>query len=158
MKIKHARTADCVVAGFRWHKSGDIVGSLLLGLYDDAGVLHNIGVAASFTMKRRAELLDEFAPYRMDSLDGHPWQAWATQDDDGQRKPGATSRWNAKKELDWVPLRPELVVEIAYDQLQGNRLRHTGQFKNWRPDRAPQSCTYSQLEVVVPSELKAIFA
>lgn len=157
LKIKHERTADCVVAGFRWHKSGGVVGSLLLGLYDDEGVLHHIGVTASFTMTRRAELLDEIAPYRMESLDGHPWAAWAATDADGQRKPGAASRWNAKKELDWMPLRPERVVEIKYDQLQGDRLRHTGQFKRWRDDRTPESCTYSQLETAVPSELKAIF-
>ena len=157
LKIKHARTADCVVAGFRWHKSGGVVGSLLLGLFDDDGVLHHIGVTASFTMARRKELLAELEPFRMQSLDGHPWSAWAKVDEDSQRKPGATSRWNAKKELNWEPLRPDRVVEIAYDQLQGNRLRHTGQFRRWRDDRTPESCTYSQLETAVPAQLKAVF-
>ncbi|WP_092201109.1 ATP-dependent DNA ligase [Blastococcus tunisiensis] len=154
-KIKHVRTADCVVAGFRWHKSGPIVGSLLLGLYD-GGTLQHIGVAASFPMKRRAELVDELAPYRADALDGHPWQDWANaqvQADGENRMPGAVSRWNAKKDLSWVPLRPELVVEIKYDQLEGRRLRHTGQFLRWRPDRDPLSCTYDQLEVPVRYDL-----
>ncbi|MGY1718798.1 MULTISPECIES: ATP-dependent DNA ligase [unclassified Blastococcus] len=154
-KVKHVRTADCVVAGFRWHKSGPIVGSLLLGLYD-GGELQHIGVAASFPMKRRAELVEELAPYRAEALDGHPWQDWANaqvQADGEQRMPGAVSRWNAKKDLSWVPLRPELVVEIKYDQLEGRRLRHTGQFLRWRPDRDPRSCTYDQLEVPVRYDL-----
>jgi ATP-dependent DNA ligase len=156
-KIKHVRTADCVVAGFRWHKSGPIVGSLLLGLYNDAGDLQHIGVAASFPMARRAELVDELAPYRADALSGHPWQEWANAQslDDGaeNRMPGAVSRWNAKKDLSWVPLRPELVVEIKYDQLEGRRLRHTGQFLRWRPDRDARSCTYDQLDVPVHYDL-----
>ncbi|TFV53162.1 ATP-dependent DNA ligase [Blastococcus sp. TF02A-35] len=154
-KVKHVRTADCVVAGFRWHKSGPIVGSLLLGLYSD-GELQHIGVAASFPMKRRAELVEELAPYRAEALDGHPWQDWANaqvQADGEQRMPGAVSRWNAKKDLSWVPLRPELVVEIKYDQLEGRRLRHTGQFLRWRPDRDPRSCTYDQLDVPVRYDL-----
>ncbi|MGY1826467.1 ATP-dependent DNA ligase [Blastococcus sp. SYSU DS0541] len=157
-KVKHVRTADCVVAGFRWHKSGPIVGSLLLGLYDD-GELQHIGVAASFPMKRRAELVAELAPYRAEALDGHPWQDWANaqvQADGEQRMPGAVSRWNAKKDLSWVPLRPELVVEIKYDQLEGRRLRHTGQFLRWRPDRDPRSCTYDQLEVPVRYDLAEV--
>ncbi|MGY1653490.1 ATP-dependent DNA ligase [Geodermatophilus sp. SYSU D01119] len=158
-KVKHVRTADCVVAGFRWHKSGPIVGSLLLGLYDDGGLQH-IGVAASFPMARRAELVEELAPYRADALDGHPWQDWVNaelQEDGEHRMPGAQSRWNAKKDLSWVPLRPELVVEVKYDQLEGRRLRHTGQFLRWRPDRAPESCTYDQLDVPVRYDLAEVF-
>jgi ATP-dependent DNA ligase len=158
-KVKHVRTADCVVAGFRWHKSGPIVGSLLLGLYDDGGLQH-IGVAASFPMARRAELVEELAPYRTDALETHPWREWANaelQADGEHRMPGAQSRWNAKKDLSWVPLRPELVVEVKYDQLEGRRLRHTGQFLRWRPDREPQSCTYDQLEVPVRYDLAEVF-
>jgi ATP-dependent DNA ligase len=158
-KVKHVRTADCVVAGFRWHKSGPIVGSLLLGLYDGSGELQHIGVAASFPMKRRAELVEELAPYRAEALDGHPWQDWANaqvQADGENRMPGAVSRWNAKKDLSWVPLRPELVVEIKYDQLEGRRLRHTGQFLRWRPDRDPRSCTYDQLDVPVRYDLAEV--
>ena len=143
-KIKHKRTADCVVAGFRWHKSGRVVGSLLLGLYDDSGALQHVGVAASFTMKRRGELVDELAPYRAD-LAGHPWAAWAGAAD-GERMPGATSRWNAGKDLSWEPLRPELVVEVAYDHMQGDRFRHATQFQRWRQERDPRTCTYAQLE------------
>jgi ATP-dependent DNA ligase len=160
-KTKHVRTADCVVAGFRWHKSGPIVGSLLLGLYDDSGDLQHIGVAASFPMARRAELVEELAPYRAQALDRHPWQDWANaevQADGEHRMPGAQSRWNAKKDLSWVPLRPELVVEVKYDQLEGRRLRHTGQFLRWRPDREPRSCTYDQLEVPVRYDLAEVFA
>jgi ATP-dependent DNA ligase len=160
-KVKHVRTADCVVAGFRWHKSGPIVGSLLLGLYNDAGDLQHIGVAASFPMARRAELVEELAPYRAEALDGHPWQDWANaqvQQDGENRMPGAVSRWNAKKDLSWVPLRPELVVEIKYDQLEGRRLRHTGHFLRWRPDREPASCTYDQLEVPVRYDLAEVLA
>lgn len=157
MKVKHERTADCVVAGFRWHKSGPIVGSLLLGLYDDNGVLHHTGVTASFTMARRRELVDEIEPYRRPSLAGHPWEAWAAAEPTGGRTPGAPSRWNAKKDLSWEPLAPELVCEVAYDNLQGNRFRHATTFRRWRPDRDPRSCTYGQLEVVVPEELAAVF-
>jgi len=155
-KVKHERTADCVVAGFRWHKSGPVVGSLLLGLYDGEHLQH-IGVAASFTMSRRAELLDELAPYRDNALDGHPWQDWATpQTDNPDRMPGAVSRWNSGKDLSWQPLRPELVVEVKYDQLEGNRLRHTAHFKRWRPDRTPRSCTYDQLDVPVRFDVGAV--
>jgi ATP-dependent DNA ligase len=166
-KVKHVRTADCVVAGFRWHKSGPIVGSLLLGLYNDAGDLQFIGVAASFPMARRAELVEELAPYRERALENHPWRDWAefqnaaaNGDAEGQerRRPGAVSRWNAGKDLSWVPLRPELVVEIKYDQLEGRRLRHTGQFLRWRPDREPRSCTYEQLEVPVRYDLAEVLA
>jgi ATP-dependent DNA ligase len=160
-KVKHVRTADCVVAGFRWHKSGPIVGSLLLGLYNDAGDLQHIGVAASFPMARRAELVEELAPYREKALETHPWKDWAnaeTGNGDGgeHRMPGAVSRWNAGKDLSWVPLRPELVVEIKYDQLEGRRLRHTGHFLRWRPDRDALSCTYDQLEVPVRYDLAEV--
>jgi ATP-dependent DNA ligase len=161
VKVKHVRTADCVVAGFRWHKSGPIVGSLLLGLYNDAGDLQHIGVAASFPMARRAELVEELAPYRAEALDTHPWREWANaelQADGEHRMPGAQSRWNAKKDLSWVPLRPELVIEIKYDQLEGRRLRHTGQFLRWRPDKSPAQCTYDQLDVPVRYDLAEVFA
>jgi ATP-dependent DNA ligase len=161
IKVKHVRTADCVVAGFRWHKSGPVVGSLLLGLYDDSGDLQHIGVAASFPMKRRAELVEELAPYRAEALDGHPWQDWANaqvRENGENRMPGAVSRWNAKKDLSWVPLRPELVVEVKYDQLEGRRLRHTGHFLRWRPDRNALSCTYDQLDVPVRYDLGEVLA
>jgi ATP-dependent DNA ligase len=161
-KVKHVRTADCVVAGYRWHKSGPIVGSLLLGLYDD-GRLQHIGVAASFPMARRAELVEELAPYRENALADHPWRDWAnaatsegTSGHGEDRMPGAVSRWNAGKDLSWVPLRPELVVEVKYDQLEGRRLRHTGQFLRWRTDRDPLSCTYDQLEVPVRYDLAEV--
>jgi ATP-dependent DNA ligase len=161
LKIKHARECDCVVAGFRWHKSGeDRVGSLLLGLYDDAGVLHHVGVAASFRDKVRQELVAKLAPYRDNALVDHPWRAWAetaTSPSD-QRVPGAKSRWNRDKDLSWIPLRPELVVEVAYDHMQGSRFRHTAQFRRWRADKPPRACTYAQLEVVAPQELARIFA
>jgi len=157
LKIKHARTADCVVAGYRWHKSGGVVGSLLLGLYDEAGGLQHVGVAASFTMKRRAELVDELAAYTVEDLSGHPWAAWAEQSAHGNdRLPGAVSRWNAKKDLSWVPLRPELVVEVGYEHMEGTRFRHTAHFKRWRPDRTPASCTYDQLERPVRFDLAEV--
>jgi ATP-dependent DNA ligase len=156
-KVKHARTADCVVAGFRWHKSGPVVGSLILGLYDEAGDLHHVGVAASFTMKRRAELVDELAPYRPEAMAGHPWAAWGGTSGDAERMPGAASRWNAGKDLSWEPLRPELVVEVAYDQMQGDRFRHATQFVRWRTDRDPTSCSYAQLEKPVKFALADIF-
>ena len=146
-KIKHERTADCVVAGFRWHKSGGVIGSLLLGLYDDDGSLQHVGVSASFPMARRAELVAELEPYRMDDVSDHPWAAWAEAEAQaGGRLPGAVSRWNAKKDLSWEALRPELVVEVAYDHMEGTRFRHTAQFRRWRPDRDPRSCTYEQLD------------
>jgi len=158
LKVKHERTADCVMAGFRWHKTGPIIGSLLLGLYDDEGVLHHTGITASFTMARRRELVAEIEPYLMDSLDGHPWQAWAMANGEGGRKPGAPSRWNAKKDLSWEPLRPERVCEVAYDHLQGDRFRHATTFKRWRDDRKAESCTYDQLETAAPHALSQIFS
>jgi len=157
VKVKHERTADCVVAGFRWHKSGGVVGSLLLGLYDMSGTLHHVGVTASFTMARRRELVEEIAPYRTAEVAGHPWGSWAVPADGGGRVPGAPSRWNAGKNLSWEPLRPDLVCEVAYDHLQGDRFRHGTTFRRWRPDRRPETCTYDQLEVVVPAELASVF-
>jgi ATP-dependent DNA ligase len=146
-KIKHERTADCVVAGYRWHKAGGVVGSLLLGLHDETGALQHVGVAASFPMQRRAQLVDELAPYATDSLEGHPWAAWAyAEAHEGGRLPGGLSRWNAKKDLSWVPLRPELVCEVVYEHMEGTRFRHTAQFRRWRPDRDPRTCTYAQLD------------
>jgi ATP-dependent DNA ligase len=156
-KIKHERTADCVVAGFRWHKSGGVIGSLLLGLYDDEGALQHVGVSASFPMARRAELVTELEPYRMDDVSGHPWAAWAEAEAQaGGRLPGAVSRWNAKKDLSWEALRPELVVEVAYDHMEGTRFRHTAQFRRWRPDRDPRSCTYEQIDQPVRFDLAEV--
>ena len=158
VKVKHERTADVVVAGFRWHKTGAVVGSLLLGLWSGARLQH-IGVSSAFTAKRRAELVDELAPLRVDSPDGHPWAEWAQAEaHTTQRLPGATSRWNANKDLSFVLLRPDLVAEVAFNQLQGDRLRHPAQFVRWRPDRDAASCTYDQLETVVPEELAQVFA
>ncbi len=157
VKVKHERTADCVVAVFRWHKSGGIVGSLLLGLFDDTGVLHHVGVTASFTMARRRELVDELAPYRRKDLRGHPWEGWAVPAEGAGRAPVAPSRWNAGKDLSWEPLEPALVCEVAYDHLQSDRFRHGTTFHRWRPERDPRSCTYGQLEVVVPQELAEVF-
>ena len=156
-KIKHERTADCVVAGFRWHKSGGVIGSMLLGLYDDAGTLHHVGVTASFTMARRKELVDILAPYREGALDAHPWAEWAGAGEADRRMPGAQSRWNAGRDLGWEPLRLGIVVEVKYDHLQGDRFRHATTFVRFRDDRDPASCTYSQLEEVVPAELERIF-
>jgi ATP-dependent DNA ligase len=161
LKVKHARECDCVVGGFRWHKNGaDVaVGSLLLGLYDDEGTLHHVGVSSSFTMDRRKQLAETLAPYRENALDGHPWRDWAGHDHhaEGQRMPGAKSRWSSDKDLSWLPLRPELVVEVGYDHMQGSRFRHTAQFRRFRTDKRPRDCTYAQLEVVAPHELRAIF-
>ncbi|MFJ9038442.1 ATP-dependent DNA ligase [Streptomyces sp. NPDC102406] len=147
IKVKHERTADCVVAGYRLHKSGPVVGSLLLGLYDDAGTLQHVGVCAAFTMKRRAELIAELEPLRMDSAEDHPWAAWTDgAAHEASRMPGAPSRWTGKKDLSWVALRPELVAEVAYDHMEnGTRFRHTARFRRWRPDREAESCTYAQL-------------
>ncbi|HEY5240919.1 MAG TPA: ATP-dependent DNA ligase [Polyangiaceae bacterium] len=163
-KVKHERDCDCVVAGFRWHKDGrgTAVGSLLLGLYDDEGTLHHVGVSASFTAVKRRELVGTLAPYRAEALEGHPWARWAGMleengEETHQRKPGGKSRWSQGKDLSWEPLRPELVVEIAYDHMQGSRFRHTAQFRRWRTDKKPSDCTYAQLEVVPPAELAAIF-
>jgi ATP-dependent DNA ligase len=159
LKVKHQRTADVVVAGTRPHKDGNGIGSLLLGLYDEAGVLHHVGVASSFTATRRRELVDELAPHRDGALEGHPWRDWAeaSAHETGQRKPGAQSRWTGGKDLSWEPLRIELVAEVAYEHLQGDRFRHTARFQRWRPDREPASCTYAQLDVPVPAELRDIF-
>jgi len=160
IKIKHSRTADCVVAGFRWHKNGagTMVGSLLLGLYDDAGTLHHVGVTAAFTNAVRKQLVDDLAPLRKNALDGHPWRDWAeAQEEAGQRMPGATSRWNRGKDLSWEPLRPELVCEVAYDHMQGSRFRHAARFARWRPDKRPRDCRYDQLEVTPPYELERVF-
>lgn len=156
LKVKHRRTADCVVAGFRWHKSGGVVGSLLLGLYDADGALHHVGVTASFTAARRKELVDELAAYRMDDLSGHPWAGWGGTDGDAARAPGAPSRWTAKKDLSWEPLRPELVCEVAYDYFQGDRFRHATTFVRWRPDREAASCGYDQAEVPAAFALSAL--
>ena len=154
-KVKHERTADCVVAGFRWHKKGPVVGSLLLGLYDEQGKLQHVGVSASFSMERRRELLDELAPYRLESGDGHPWLGV----DMPQRIPGGMpSRWNAKKDLTFEPLDPRLVVEVAYDHMEGRRFRHTAQFRRWRFDRDPRSCTYEQLERPIEFDLADVLA
>jgi ATP-dependent DNA ligase len=159
VKVKHERECDCVVAGFRWHKRGEgRVGSLLLGLYDDAGALQHVGVAASFTDAKRRELVSVLEPYRSNARAGHPWESWAGALGDGQRMPGAQSRWSQGKDLGWEPLRPELVVEVAYDHMQGDRFRHTAHFRRWRPDKPPRECTYEQLEVVAPEELATIFA
>ncbi len=160
-KVKHARTADVVVAGFRWHKSAveshDAVGSLLLGLYDDAGMLHHLGVSASFTAARRRELLEELAPYRTEVSD-HPWARWGEAADGTQRVPGGVSRWTGTKDLSWMPLRPELVCEVAYDHMEGDRFRHTARFVRWRPDREPASCTYEQLERPVRFDVDRVLA
>ena len=161
LKVKHERDCDCVVAGFRWHKTGDrtLVGSLLLGLYDDAGALEHVGVCASFTTAKRKELVELLDPYRQNALDSHPWKHWAEPmaQDGSKRMPGGQSRWSQGKDLSWEPLRPELVVEVAYDHMQRDRFRHTAQFRRWRPDKKPTDCTYAQLEVVPPQELAAIF-
>jgi ATP-dependent DNA ligase len=157
-KIKHARTADCVVAGFRWHKSGpDAVGSLLLGLYDDHGVLQHVGVTSSFTMAMRKSLAAELAPLRSGALTNHPWREWASAGAGDRRMPGAQSRWSAGKDLSWEPLRVERVCEVKYDHLQGDRFRHAAIFLRWRPDKQPRDCRYDQLEVTTPYELARVF-
>jgi ATP-dependent DNA ligase len=160
LKIKHARTADCVVAGFRWHKSGkDKIGSLLLGLYDDEGRLHHVGVTSSFTMVKRKELVAELAPLREKALEGHPWREWAELSMSGEmvRMPGAQSRWSAGKDLSWEPVRVERVCEVKYDHLQGDRFRHAATFQRWRPDKQPSDCRYDQLEVTTAYELEKVF-
>jgi ATP-dependent DNA ligase len=166
-KIKHARTADCVVSGFRWHKKApDIIGSLLLGLFDDRGRLHHVGVTSSFTMEKRRQLVDELAPLRKDAMASHPWREWveamaATTPEEmarvGQRMPGGHSRWSAGKDLSWEPLRIERVCEVKYDHMQGDRFRHAATFLRWRDDKAPKDCTYDQLEVTPAYELAAVF-
>ena len=161
LKVKHERDCDCVVAGFRWHKKGDrtLVGSLLLGLYDDAGALQHVGVCASFSTAKRKELVELLDPYRQNALANHPWKHWAEHaaGEEVKRMPGGQSRWSQGKDLSWEPLRPELVLEVAYDHMQGDRFRHTAQFRRWRADKKPTDCTYAQLEVVPPQELAAIF-
>lgn len=213
-KVKHTRTADVVVAGFRYHTSGPIVGSLLLGLYDAEGRLHHVGVSASFTAKRRAELLDDIAPYQERAAEGHPWlpagggehpggtapggipsgdtaattpgkpaagtvaptgggpapgggaaaassgqpEAAAPTGGGPARIPGAPSRWTGKKDLTWHPLRPEWVIEVGYDAMEGDRFRHTAQFKRSRPDREPRSCTYDQLDRPLRFDVDAVLA
>jgi ATP-dependent DNA ligase len=158
LKVKHERTADCVVAGFRWHKSGAVIGSLLLGLYDEAGTLHHVGVTAAFPMAKRRELVETLASYRERALESHPWRDWATaMAEGGGRMPGAQSRWNAGKDQSWEPVRPELVVEVRYDHLQGDRFRHGTTFVRFRDDREPRSCTYAQLDEVAPAQLAQIF-
>jgi ATP-dependent DNA ligase len=163
-KVKHERDCDCIVAGFRWHKNSDrtAIGSLLLGLFDHSGVLQHVGVCASFTAQKRQEIAEFLAPYRKNALAAHPWKQWSGRDpqtgEADHRIPGGLSRWSQGKDLSWEPLRPELVVEVAYDHMQGNRFRHTAQFRRWRTDKMPEDCTFAQLEVVPPHELAAIFA
>ena len=163
LKIKHQRTADCVVAGFRWHKNGPgtHVGSLLLGLFDDEGKLHHVGVTSSFTWAKRAALVEVLAPLRENALEAHPWGEWAewaaAAEESGQRLPGATSRWNRGKDLSWEPLRTERVVEVAYDHLQGDRFRHGTTFVRWRDDKQAADCRYDQLEVTPAYEIAKIF-
>ncbi|GAA1990346.1 ATP-dependent DNA ligase [Kitasatospora viridis] len=153
-KIKHGRTADCVLAGYRDHKDGQGVGSLLLGLYDAAGVLQHVGVCSSFTAARRRELAEELAPLRMADPAGHPWAAWTDEAaHEAGRLPGAPSRWSGGKDAQWVALRPERVCEVAYDHMEGTRFRHTTRFQRWRPDRSPTSCDYTQLEEPVGYDL-----
>ena len=158
IKVKHARTADCVVAGFRWHKSGKgVVGSLLLGLYDDKGVLHHVGVTSSFTMAIRKQLASELEPLRKNAFDNHPWREWAQAAESAtQRMPGAQSRWSAGKDLSWEPLRIERACEVKYDHLQGDRFRHAAIFLRWRPDKPPAECRYDQLEVTTAYELEKV--
>jgi ATP-dependent DNA ligase len=157
LKVKHERTADCVVGGFRWHKEGGVVGSLLLGLVDEHGTLHHVGVASGFAAVRRREFVVELAPYRENAAKDHPWFIAEGADPSG-RVPGGQSRWSAGKDLSWEPLRAELVCEVSYDHLQGDRFRHATSFKRWRPDRTPESCTYAQLDTPVPTELSEVFA
>ena len=160
VKVKHARTADCVVAGFRWHKNGPgtLIGSLLLGLYDETGALHHLGVTSSFTMGARKALAAELEPYRTGALDAHPWREWAQMSEGFTRMPGGQSRWSAGKDLSWEPLRIERVCEVKYDHLQGSRFRHAATFVRWRPDKPPADCRYDQLEVTPPAELARLFA
>jgi ATP-dependent DNA ligase len=159
IKVKHVRTADCVVAGFRWHKAGKgrLVGSLLLGLYDAKGKLHHVGVTSSFTMADREQLARELAPLRERALDDHPWREWAEAGEAMVRMPGGHSRWSAGKDLSWEPLRIERVCEVKYDHMQGDRFRHAASFLRWRPDKEPRDCRYEQLEVTTPYELEKVF-
>jgi ATP-dependent DNA ligase len=159
LKVKHARTADCVVAGFRWHKSGKgAVGSLLLGLYDERGALQHVGVTSSFTMQKRKALAAELEPLRKNAIENHPWREWAQASGDSSRMPGAQSRWSAGKDLSWEPLRPERVCEVRYDHMQGDRFRHAATFVRWRPDKPPRDCRYDQLETTPAYELDKVFS
>jgi ATP-dependent DNA ligase len=160
VKVKHARTADCVVAGFRWHKNGPgtLVGSLLLGLFDDEGTLHHVGVTSAFTLPVRRKLAEEFEPLRRDALAEHPWRHWSERMGEYQRMPGAQSRWSQGKDLSWEPLRVERVCEVKYDHLQGDRFRHAAVFLRWRADKRPADCRYDQLEVTPPAELARLFS
>ena len=160
LKVKHARTADCVVSGFRWHKNGKntLIGSLLLGLFDDKGVLHHVGVTSAFSMAVRRELVEELKPLRVNALEKHPWRAWAEAEaHHGTRMPGGQSRWSAGKDLSWEPLRIERVCEVKYDHMQGDRFRHAAVFLRWRPDKKPKDCRYDQLDVTKPYELEKVF-
>jgi ATP-dependent DNA ligase len=158
-KIKHERTADCVVAGYRFHKSGPVVGSLLLGLYDSAGVLHHVGIASSFKQTERAKLAELLKPMREGAREDHPWRDWAEFQDQetAQRLPGATSRWNRGKDLSWEPIKIGLVCEVSYDHLQGTRFRHATHFKRWRPDKPATDCRYDQLEETPAFLISEIF-
>lgn len=160
LKIKHRHTVDCVVAGFRWHKKGpgELLGSLLLGLYDADGSLQHVGVTSSFTAAKRKSMVEELAPLRERALEGHPWAVWASAGDAAQRKPGAQSRWSQGKDLTWEPLRIERVAEVSYDHLEGRRFRHTATFHRWRDDKDPVDCTYAQLDAEPPAELATFFA
>jgi len=158
LKIKHVRTADCVVAGFRWHKSGkDAVGSLLLGLFDDEGMLQHVGVTSAFTMAMRKQLVKELAPLRKNALDKHPWREWASAAAVSSRMPGGQSRWSAGKDLSWEPLRVERVCEVKYDHMEGDRFRHPPVFLRWRPDKQTKACRYDQLDVTPAYELEKVF-
>ncbi len=158
LKIKHVRTADCVVAGFRWHKTGkDAVGSLLLGLYDEGGTLQHVGVTSAFTMAMRKQLVKELAPLRKKALHDHPWREWAGAQAESSRMPGGQSRWSAGKDLSWEPLQIARVCEVKYDHMEGDRFRHATVFQRWRPDKQPRECRYDQLEVTPAYELEKVF-
>ncbi|MDQ1385130.1 MAG: hypothetical protein QOG65_2509 [Actinomycetota bacterium] len=161
LKVKHERTCDCVVAGFRVHKDGNGVGSFLLGLYDDGGVLHHVGVASAMSAKLRSELAGEVEDLRAGALVDHPWKDWAESMSEaaapGQRMPGGPSRWNATKDLSWEPLRIERVAEVEFEGMMSGRFRHNARFRRWRPDKDPADCTYAQLETVPPAELREMF-
>ncbi len=162
LKVKHERTCDCAIGGFRVHKDGNGVGSLLVGLHDNDGRLHHVGVAAGINAATRSELLLILEPYRANALDGHPWSEWAQAvahaRADGTRLPGGPSRWNATKDLSWEPVRVELVVEVAYEELLNGRFRHNARFRRVRTDRDPVTCRFDQLEAVAPAELRHLFS
>jgi ATP-dependent DNA ligase len=162
VKVKHERTCDCVVAGFRVHKDGNGVGSLLCGLYDDEGKLHHVGVASGMAAKLRTELLQDVEPLRKNALKDHPWKDWAEAVQEnaatGARMPGGPNRWNANKDMSWEPVRLERVVEVEFEGLLNGRFRHNGRFRRWRPDKDPGDCTYDQLETIPPAELREMFA